>query len=164
MTTEGLISVLIRLCLFALLTSAAMCLPCFAQDFGDLDGTWEGTLSFVPGLGWWFKQGDSARETKVIIRGNTARLFQQEGGTFVERKPERLKIERLMTNAIIFAIDSGRDKDGTWVQNTVYAVTQKDHDALIVNVYTMANNLNKPPSAAFSKWSAAATGELKRMK
>ena len=34
----------------------------------------------------------------------------------VEVKPGKFKVERTATNMIAFAIDSGEDKDGVWVE------------------------------------------------
>jgi len=151
-------SFIISLSAFFFLHAAA------AQDFGGLDGIWEGTLNVVKAPGWSYSQTNPTRETRLVIRGNSAQAFQFQQGKILEIKPGKFKIERLETNAIIFAINSGSDSDGKWVQNWLYAVTEKDRDTLIVNLYAMANNLAMPLSNSSSKWSMAATGELKRVK
>ena len=146
----------------ALFTYAAC--PAAAQDFRGLDGQWEGTLTNVQGPGWFFSATQPTKWVKLVIEGNAARAYYMRDDKVVEIKPGKFKVERLKTNAIVFAVDTGADSDGQWVQNWLYAVTEKDRDTLIVNFYAMANNLNTPLSSSSSKWTSAATGELKRAK
>jgi hypothetical protein len=147
--------------LAAALTTCIIFRSSSAQDFRGLDGVWEGSLTYVEGPGW-SKISNPTRWTKLAIQGNSAQAFYKNDNKVVEIKPGAFKIERLRTNAIIFAVDTGTDADGRWVQNWVYAITEKDSDTLIVNLFSMANNLNTPLSSPASKWTAAATGELKR--
>jgi hypothetical protein len=146
------------------LAECALPQPSAAQDFGGLNGTWEGSLNYVQGPGLAVSKTTTSKWTKLIIAENSARAFYMKDNNIIEIKPGKFKIERAMTNAIVFAVDTGKDSDGTWVQNWLYALTEKDHDTLIVNHLAMANNLNVPLSNSSSKWSSAATGELKRVK
>jgi len=148
----------------ALILVSCAAFPSAAQDFGGLDGSWEGTLTNVQGPGWFFPATQPTKKVKLVIQGNSAQAFQVRDDKFVEIKPGKFKVERVKTNAIVFAVDTGSDSDGTWVQNWLYAVTEKDRGTLIVNFYAMANNLNMPLSNSSSKWTTAATGELKRVK
>jgi hypothetical protein len=154
----------IRKCLQAILTATAVLLvaaPVMAQDLGTLDGTWQGSLHPLndPSL--------ASRRSPVIVRlvisNNTIQVFQPgQDGVFVEIKPGTYSITRLKTNAVILSVDTGKDREGTWVQSHTYSVTLKDANTLLTNLYWVVNNNDLPPDQDFSKFTVAAVGELSR--
>jgi hypothetical protein len=80
-----------------------------------------------------------------------------------EVKPGRFKVDRLATNFIVYAIDSGNDKDGMWVETWAFVITQKDGNTLITNLFRVVNNTDVPLDKDNSRFSSAKTGELKRI-
>ena len=148
--------------LFCILVPIGVC----AQDFGSLDGTWEGQMK-------WFDTGDRQRHgeaftQRIIIQGQEARVFrfkgtQMEEITWDTTKQWPFQVQRKLTNAVISAINSGRDDDGMFVETWVLAVTQKDRNTLISNLFWVMNNNNLPLTVNYSKFSLAAKGELRRV-
>jgi hypothetical protein len=136
-------------------------LPAWAQDLGTLDGTWEGSLGTLSGPSlsklakpWTFR---------IIIAGSQAKVFYvDKAGQFQEVKPGAFSVVRVLTNAIVLAIDSAQDSDGTWVETWDFAVTLKDQNTLIANFYRVVNNINVPLTAEHSKFTVAVAGELVR--
>ena len=130
-----------------------------AQDYGPLNGTWEGDLKSVD------LKGDGKTSTfwrRIVIGDGRARVFYKNEERIIEVKPGKFLVERHMTNAVVAAIDSGSDNEGTWVETWIFAVTQKDRNTLIANFTRQVNNVKLPLSVSHSKFSSAATGELTR--
>jgi hypothetical protein len=129
-----------------------------AQDFGSLDGTWEGQMKFVD------IQGNGKTGTymlRLVIKDQGARVFNIKDGEASEIKG-KYEVHRLLTNAVIFQINSGQDNEGRWVETWVFVVTQKDRNTLITHWLRVVNNNNLPLSVDHSKFSVAATGDLVR--
>jgi len=85
-----------------------------AEDFDSLDGTWEGDLKSVDLTG----EGKATTSwRRIIIQDGQARVFYKRDEKINEAKPGKFRVERQLTNAVIVAIDSGHDSDGTWVEN-----------------------------------------------
>jgi hypothetical protein len=131
-----------------------------AQHFGPVNGTWEGSLGPVSGPGLF--ASDKPLPIRMIIRDQRPQVFTGENFN-VEAKPGKFKIDRVATNLIVFAIDSGEDKDGVWVETWAFVITQKDRNTLITNFYRVVNNTDLPLSNDDSKFSSAKAGELKRV-
>jgi hypothetical protein len=131
-----------------------------AEDFGPLNATWEGSLSPINGAG--LVASDKPLPIRMIVRDDRAQVFTGENFE-VEVKPGKFKVERTATNMIAFAIDSGEDKDGVWVETWAFVITQKDRDTLITGFYRVVNNTAKPANAPDSKFAIAKTGEFKRV-
>ncbi len=130
-----------------------------AEDFGSLDGTWEGDLKSVDLTG----EGKATTSwRRIIIQDGQARVFYKRDEKINEVKPGKFRVEKQLTNAVIVAIDSGHDNEGTWVETWAFAVTQKDKNTLITNFMRQVNNINLPLSVGHSKFSAVAAGELSR--
>ncbi len=131
-----------------------------AEDFGPLDGTWEGELRNVDMEG---KGRTGPTWQRVVIQDGKATVFyKKKDGQIFEVKPGKFQVQRHLTNALVFAIDSGRDKDGVWVETWAFAITQKDRNTLIANFIRVVNNNDLPLTAEYSKFSVAAAGELQR--
>ena len=77
-------------------------------------------------------------------------------------KDWQFQVQRKLTNAVVSAINSGRDDDGLWVETWVFALTQKDRNTLISNWFWVMNNNNLPLTTDYGKFSLAARGELHR--
>ncbi|OAF08132.1 hypothetical protein AYJ54_15430 [Bradyrhizobium centrolobii] len=131
-----------------------------AQDFGPVNGTWEGSLGPISGPG--LSESNKPLPIRMIVRDEAAQVFTGENFND-EVKSGRFKVERVATNMIIFAIDSGTDNDGLWVETWAFVITQKDRNTLITNLYRVVNNTDVPLNLDFSKFSSAKTGELKRV-
>jgi len=130
-----------------------------AEDFSSLDGTWEGDLKSIDLTG----EGKATTSwRRIIIQDGQARVFYKRDEKINEVKPGKFRVERQLINAVIVAIDSGNDNEGTSVETWAFAVTQKDKNTLITNFMRQVNNINLPLSVGHSKFSAAATGELSR--
>ena len=132
-----------------------------AEDFGSIEGTWEGELSYLNGPGLSVPQ-DQTAHYRITIRGKRAKAFIWKQGLIAEMKPGEFRLERFQTNVLVFAMDSGQDYDGTWIETLLFAMTQKDRNTLIANFSRVVNNKDLPLSVAYSKFSMIATGELKR--
>jgi len=118
-----------------------------AEDFGSLDGTWEGDLKSIDLTG----EGKATTAwRRIIIQDGQARVFYKRDEKINEVKPGKFRVERQLTNAVIVAIDSGNDNKGTWVETWAFAVTQKDKNTLITNFMRQVNNINLPLSAGHS--------------
>lgn len=131
-----------------------------AQDLGPANGTWEGSLTPIMGPGLF--ASDKPLPIRMIVRDDGAQVFT--GQNFNDEvKPGRFKIERVATNMVVFATDSGMDNDGVWVETWTFVITQKDRNILITNFYRVVNNTDLPLSSDNSKFSLAKTGELKRV-
>jgi hypothetical protein len=143
------------------IASAVVALPAWAQDLGTLDGTWQGSLGPINGPNL-FKMTEP-HIVRIVITGSNAKVYKStKDGAFTEVKPGAFHVVQLQTNAIIYAINSGSDNEGTWVQTWEYAVTLKDRNTLITNWIDVVNNINVPLSVDHSKFTAAASGDLVR--
>ena len=144
--------------LFAFVLTA---LPAAAQSLASLNGTWEGSLR-VTG-----SQGDvdvQPYKVRIVIAGAAARVFVESGSQFQEVKPGVFRVGGLGPSAIIVALDSGGDNEGTWYETWDFAVTLKDSNTLMTNLSRIVNNADLPLSSTHSKFSVAAMGELLRTK
>ncbi len=135
-----------------------------AADLGSLDGVWEGDLGAVnvPGA-----IGPPRLYTvRIVISGANASVFAHDvtGGPFQEVKHGAFHVTRLGPNGIVYAVDSGGDADGTWVETWNFTVTLKQNDKLIINLCRMVNNIDLPTSVKYSKFTENEAGELTRTK
>ena len=136
-----------------------------SADFGGLDGAWEGDLTFLQGATPHQTQPKTGRY-RITIQGTTVRVYVILSDDVREVKSGRFHMEDLMTNAVIFAIfatDSGKDDEGTWVRHWMFSLTEKDKDTLLVNLSRMVNNVDLPLTSDHSKFANEAIGELRRV-
>jgi hypothetical protein len=156
----------LRFALGALFFCALIPIAVSAQDFGPLDGTWQGQMKWLDTSNTR-RHGDAFTQ-KIIIQGQGARVFRFNGEqadeiTWDSTKEWPFQVQRKGTNAVIFAMNSGRDDDGLFVETWVLAVTQKDRNTLISNLLWVMNNNNLPLTVDYSKFSLSAMGELRRI-
>ena len=122
--------------------------PICAQPLEALDGTWEGSLGPAQGPG--LTPLTKPMVVRIVISGTKGQVFiRRNGGAMDEVKPGAFRIMRLKSNAIVAAIDSGKDKDGTWVESWDFAVTLKDPTTLIADWYRIVNNVDQPLSVKY---------------
>lgn len=133
-----------------------------SADSGGLDGSWEGELTFLQGANLNQTQPRTGRY-RITIQGTSVRVYFILSDDVKEVKSGKFHMEDLMTNAVIFAMDSGKDDEGTWVETWVFSLTEKDKDTLLVNFSRMVNNIDLPLTSEHSKFAKEATGELKRL-
>ena len=129
-------------------------------DFGSLDGTWEGDLAFLQGATLSQKEPATGRY-RITIQGSAVHVYMVRPQDLREVKPGLFHIERLMTNAVISASQSGQDNEGTWVETWVFTVTQENGTTLLTNFARVVNNIDLPLSNDHSKFAKEAAGELK---
>lgn len=119
---------------------------------GLFDGTWEGDLVF--------HEPKYTSRYRITIQGSAVRVYVQHPQGMIEAKPVAFHIERVMTNAIIYATDSGQDNEGTWVETWVFAMTQENGTTLLTNLTRLVNNIDLPVSNDHGKFAEEAAGKL----
>ncbi len=141
--------------------------PSAARDIGSLDGTWEGKLEVVDGSSNKNKDSDSYERTKaaygkslfkMTLQGQRASVYFGE----TEVKPTSFQAQIYKTNAVVFATDTGEDKDGQWVETWNFTITQKDPETLIVVFSRVVNNLGVSEEKNEGKFFVVALGEFRR--
>ena len=142
---------------FALLVAVA---SAKGQDLTDLHGTWEGSLVFLQGEGLSVRGADQMH-VRIMIADSESHVFiQRKDGSLKEVKPGVFQTTVLKSNAIISAINSGDDNDGTWVETWSFAVTKSSSTKLLVIFTRLVNNLNLPMISDHGKFAHVASGEL----
>jgi len=114
-------------------------------DFGPLDGTWEGDFVFLQGA-TLYQKGPTTRRYRITIQGSAVHVYLVQPPDVREIEPGKFHIERLMTNAVIYATASGHDHEGTWVETQVLAVTLENGNTLLTNFAIVVNNIELPLS------------------
>ena len=132
------------------------------QQFGSFDGSWEGDLTFLQGATLSQKEQTKARY-RISIQGMKVRVFVIRPEDVKEIKPGKFHVDNLMTNAVVYAMESGHDNEGTWVETWVFTLTQIDKDTVLTNFSRMVNNLDLPPASDHSKFAKEAAGTLRRI-
>lgn len=126
-----------------------------------LQGTWEGTLPIYKE-----EAKQSAPREEVTLRlafsGDQPRVFLVERGAWMEAKPGSFVARCLGPSAVVHAIDSAKDSDGTWVETWVLAVTVRDAQELATRWIRMVNNVDVPLTKPSSKFSYEAVGVLRK--
>jgi hypothetical protein len=136
--------------------------PVAARDIGSFDGTWEGKLDVVDTKG-----SQSYNRTKaaygespfaIAIHGQRASVHFGE----TEVKPTSFQTQIYMTNAVVFATDTGYQSGHQWVETWSFALTQKDSETLIVCFSRVVNNLDLAEGEDHSQFYVLAVGEFRR--
>jgi hypothetical protein len=143
---------------FALLVAAASAI---GEDLTDLDGNWEGSLVFLQGEGVSVR-GPNQIYVRIMIAGSETHVFtRRKDGSLKEVKPGSFQTTAHRSNAVISAINSGDDKEGTWVETWSFAVTKSGPTTLLVVFTRLVNNLNLPMTSDHGKFAHVASGELR---
>ncbi|MBR1201042.1 hypothetical protein JQ574_34110 [Bradyrhizobium sp. AUGA SZCCT0158] len=133
------------------------------MDQNPYEGTWEGELQYQKG-GGLYNPDWPPDVWRLTIKDNAARVFIKRDAAedFKESKPGKYKMEIYMTNVLIFAITSGGDEDGVWVETQTFVLTQKGPDTLGAILAGAVNNTEQPLDRETSKFFYLGTGELLR--
>jgi hypothetical protein len=146
------------LSLLLLLTRSAS-----ADDSKRFDGNWHGFFSFAQApLSWAKAKPGAGLNFRLVVDGANVRVFIVQKDRTVEFKPGAFHISAYMTNAVVFATDSGSDEEGTWVETVAFTLTQKNATTLLADYSRVVNNLNLPSTSDHSKFAVVGIGELKR--
>jgi hypothetical protein len=156
----------VRLLWFLLMaTGILFSRPVAARDIDSFDGTWEGKLEVVDGTS---KKDESFERTKAAYGKSSFKItmHRQRASVYfgeAEAKPGKFRAQIYMTNAVVFASDTGEDNDGRWVETWNFAMTQKNPETLIVVFSRVVNNLDVPGQPHRNKFFVVAVGEFRRM-
>lgn len=131
--------------------------PAFAQGAAPLDGAWEGSLAMVHGAG--LGERDYPPQTwRFVIAGDTARAFLLRDGKTQEIKPGKFRLLRERSNAVMTAVDSGKDKDGEWIETEAFELLQRSPEEVLVTFAGAVNNVAQSLDQPTSKFMTVRTG------
>jgi hypothetical protein len=134
-----------------------------AEEPDPLDGYWEGSLENVTGPGI-----DPPPTTfgtiRLFIRGETAKVFMEVDGAWIEIGAGTFNVAREGTNAVITSIQSdlGSRRGTSWVETWTFVVTLWNTDTLMVNYNRMVNNNGMVPEEEQARFTQIQTGRLRR--
>ena len=130
-----------------------------------LKGGWEGTLPVrtVRSEGTDISAAREEVTLRLVFAGEQPKVYSVASGTWMEVKPGSFSARCLGPSAVVHAIDSARDADGTWVESWVLAVTVRDPEDLLARWIRMVNNVDLPLTNRSSKFSSDAVGILRRV-
>jgi len=132
-------------------------------EFFDFDGIWEGHLKgFQAPL--LRKQKAHAFKTRLWIKDDAVQVFYQKDQKWHEVKAGAFRIFKHKSNALIYAISSGSDEDGAWVETWSFSVTKKDKNSLLVFWYSIINNNDAPLEEDHARVATGASGVLHKIK
>ncbi len=94
----------------------------------------------------------------MAIHGQKASVYLGEN----EVKATSFQTQIYMTNAVVFATDTGYQNGHQWVETWNFSLTQKDSETLIVCFSRVVNNLDLAEGEDNSKFYVLATGEFRR--
>jgi hypothetical protein len=106
------------------------------------------------------QKGPATARYRITIQDSQVHVYVVHAQDVKEIKPRAFHIVRLRTNAVIYAIESGEDDEGTWVETQVFTVTQENGTTLLTNFARQVNNIDLPLSSDHSKFTKEAAGEL----
>jgi hypothetical protein len=130
----------------------------------QFSGTWEGALDghggphFVDGSG-------HSRSFRIIIdsHGN-ATVFQQLDSEWKEMKPPgSFRLTKWGSQAVVSSITSGRDDEGTWVENTSFTLVRHDQDTVVAYWLRTVNNLDLPTTHEDYHFAWGFSGKMSRV-
>ncbi|MCC8969774.1 hypothetical protein [Bradyrhizobium brasilense] len=124
-------------------------------------GTWEGSLEYVKGKG--LRNPDWPPETWRLIIGDSAVQVFNVSRNDKEVKPGKFAISRYRTNTLIFAMDSGKDEDGTWVETESFVLTAAGPSILNATLSGAVNNVDLPREQELSSFLYVAIGQFRRV-
>jgi hypothetical protein len=149
--------------ILAIATTAWPSTPGAARDIGSFEGAWEGRLKVVAGTN---EDSDSYKRAKARYEESPFKIIVREQRASVyfgdrEVKPASFQTRIHMSNAVVFASDTGEDQDGRWVETWNFTLTRKNPETLIVCFSRVVNDLDAP-EASDSRFFYMAAGELGR--
>ena len=134
------------------------------EGVGDLDGVWEGSLSYEMSSSGPTEQTRYVRLTvkneKVDAyetrSSDGTRWFDQEAGL------KRFRFTREEATISGVSLKTGRDNDGLWVEHQSMVLSKKNADTMNVYLLRVVNNVDLPRDHKDSLWSYLLVGELRR--
>jgi hypothetical protein len=132
------------------------------QATSPLEGTWRGKLDIVDtkGSASYDRTKAAIGDTPftIAIHGQAANVYFGE----TEVKPTSFQTQIYLTNAVVFASDTGNQGGLRWVETWNFTLTQKDPETLIVCFSRVVNNLDLAEEVDHSKFYVLAVGEFRR--
>ena len=106
-------------------------------------GSWEGTLNAFNGPNFIDATGLSGSFRIVIDANNSVAVFyRKKNGDSEEAKRGSFALSTWGSQAVVWAIDSGHDQDGTWVEGWTFCLVHLDGDTLVAYWLRNVNNLD----------------------
>jgi hypothetical protein len=133
----------------------------------QLEGTWEGSLSYAMRTPTPEASSDStAYDVRLRITRSTLVQFEVRAKGDVEWSPRPRLLRRLRFRKQPAMLEgtyllSGRDEDGVWVEHQSLVLTVRDADTLLLHNLRVVNNVNLPRDHKNSAWSVLLVGALK---
>lgn len=130
----------------------------------NYDGKWSGTAKCLYDPKMW-PDDECDVAFQFVIDGThlqATQTIRSKKGEATSMALPPMRFKRESTNAVAFAINSGEDEDGTWVETISFVLTLKDPDHLILHWTRVVNNLDVPLAKRGSKFSSVGMGEMAR--
>jgi hypothetical protein len=121
-------------------------IDCASYKRFDLSGSWSGKLhrsTQEPG------PATSPSELRVVLSGNTAKVFIDTPSGWNEVKPGGFTVSQIHDSAVISSLDAGWDLDGEWVESWTIHLHRLGDSEAIMSLLRSVNNVYLP---AESKW------------
>jgi hypothetical protein len=126
-----------------------------------LQGTWEGSLTrgSVP-TGDKSPTWEKNAQVRLVIAKGKVSVYTGRDGEWRESKPGKYQLKVLDTNAVIYSITTGKDKDGVWVETHSFVVTVIDSTHVHVMWQRQVRNKDMDVSNPDAVWGVMSYGEL----
>ena len=118
-------------------------------------GLWNGTL-IDP------SDAQNRVQLRLDLDQKVPHVWSVERQQWVEAKPGKFQISRHSGSAVIYAMDSGRDEDGAWVETWVLNTALRSRGELLIEWTRVVSNVDLPASSKSRIFSQHATGTLTR--
>ena len=132
-------------------------------EFFDFNGIWEGHIKGFQAPLLRTKR-THVFKTRLWVKGDEVQVFYQKDQRWNEVKAGAFRIFKHKSNALIYAINSGTDQDGAWVETWSFSVTKKDKNSLLVYWYSVINNNDAPLEEEYSRIATGASGVFRKIK
>lgn len=126
-------------------------------------GVWAGSLP-IEGNGLDETIHRDTLELKLVVTDAAATVYSKERSGWVEVMPGRFTLRCGGPSAVMAAIDSDKDKDGTWYETWVVAMTVIDADRALMRWVRMVNNVDLPLTRPSSRFSYQGVGVLQAVR
>jgi hypothetical protein len=125
-------------------------------------GVWEGTLKGHSGPNLVAGAG-AKRSFRIAVNAQQVHVFQQIDGQWSEMKPGTFSIYNWGSQAIIYSLTSGQDKDGTWVEGSSFTLVHHSPSSIIAYWLRTVNNLNLPVDNPDFHFAWEFSGEMRKV-
>jgi hypothetical protein len=134
-----------------------------SEPMFQFSGAWEGTLNghdgpnLVDGLA-------AKRAFRIVVDAKQVHVFQQLDGHWSEMKAGTFHISNWASQAVISSLTAGKDKDGTWVENSSFTLVHHSPSSIIAYWLRTVNNLNLPVDNPDFHFGWEFSGEMHQVK